>query len=175
MTQESRLPTGLAVEFNAAQIAVWHCENLNGHFYVIIFLWVELVLGQQRELDLVLALACQWCDLALRLEVLYKGVFDQVRVIAREEHGLVHDGVVVQLHFLGRLVKGLVGDLAEAASHPHGLPPRAHHLLSLLLLLLLLSLKSSVDALLSLQERALDLLSCWSWQLHPGVSHDLGH
>lgn len=174
MTHESRLETGLAVEFNAAQIAVWHGENLNGHFYGISFLWVELVLGRQRELDLVLALAGQWSDLAVGLEVLYKGVFNQVRVIAGEEHGLVHDRVVVQRHFLGRLVKGLVGELAET-SHPHGLPPRAHHLLSLLLLLLLLGLKSGVDARLSCHERAPDLLSGWSWQLHPGVSHDLSH
>ena len=176
MTHESRLEAGLTVEFNAAQIAIWHCEDLNGHFHVIIYLWVELVLGQEGELDLVLALASQWCDLSVGLEVLYKGLFDQVWVVAREEHGLVDNGLVVELHFLGWLVEDLVGDLAETTAHgAHGLPPRAHHLLSLLLLLLLLSLESSLDALLSRRERALDLLSSWSWQLHPGVRHDLSH
>lgn len=176
MTHESRLEAGLTVEFNAAQIAIWHCEDLNGHFHVIIYLWVELVLGQEGELDLVLVLVSQWRDLSVGLEVLYKGLFNEVWGVAREEHGLVHNGLVVQLHLLGWLVEDLVGDLAETTAHGAlCLPPSAHHLLSLLLLLLLLSLESSLYALLSLQEGALDLLSCWGWQLHPGVGHDLSH
>lgn len=65
MTHESGLEAGLTVEFNAAQIAIWHCEDLNGHFHVVIYLWVELVLGQERELDLVLVLACQWRDFSV--------------------------------------------------------------------------------------------------------------